>query len=122
MLSDESNIMNAVADLLLASGIKPSELRREVIVYDKDSGKEEYVDMLGYLGADVVHVVDRFPQLLNSSYRNLDAFLRKNFRDEVGNVVRNAVSKYRFEIDRIRPKSDQDQPIDHNSCFCFLCD
>ncbi|NBP16688.1 XRE family transcriptional regulator, partial [bacterium] len=112
MLSDESNIMNAVADLLLASGIKPSELRREVIVYDKDSGKEEYVDMLGYLGADVVHVVDRFPQLLNSSYRNLDAFLRKNFRDEVGNVVRNAVSKYRFEIDRIRPKSDQDQPID----------
>lgn len=112
MLSDESNIMNAVANLLLASGIKPSELRREVIVYDKDSGKEEYVDMLEYLGADVVHVVDRFPQLLNSSYRNLDAFLRKNFRDEVGNVVRNAVSKYRFEIDRIKPKSGQDQPID----------
>jgi len=111
MLSNESNIMNNVANLLLASGIKPEEKRREVVVYDKDSGKEEYVDMLGAMGADVVHVVDKFPQLLRSNYPNLDAFLRKNYRDEVGDVVRNAVSKYRFEIDRVRPKPVKDQPV-----------
>jgi transcriptional regulator with XRE-family HTH domain len=111
MLSNESNIMNNVANLLLSSGIKPEEKRREVVVYDKDSGKEEYVDMLGAMGADVVHVVDKFPQLLRSNYPNLDAFLRKNYRDEVGDVVRNAVSKYRFEIDRVRPKPVKDQPV-----------
>jgi len=111
MLSNESNIMNNVANLLLSSGIKPEEKRREVVVYDKDSGKEEYVDMLGAMGADVVHVVDKFSQLLRSNYRNLDAFLRKNYRDEVGDVVRNAVSKYRFEIDRVRPKPVKDQPV-----------
>ena len=106
LLSDKSRIMNVVAKELLNSGIKPEEKRREVVVYDKDSGEEEYVDILEGLGADIIDVVAKFPgQLLRGKYKNLEDFLVKNkYSKEVIDIILAHEGKYRFEIEGIRAK------------------